>query len=353
MTRITPFTCCVSLVALSASALGADSAARLTYSTTHTVSIGAPERWDYLTFDPDAHRLYLSHADRVEVLDGSSGERLGSVSGIAGGTHGVGIVGRLGKGYTDDGKAGEVVVFDLHTFKVLHRIKTEPDADGIVVDPKTGNVFVINGDSGTLSVVDPRPDRLIATVAVGGGLEFGVADGRGKLFVNGAERRELVRIDTATRAADARWPIPECESPHGLAMDTAGRRLFVTCVNQLLVVVDADSGAVVTKLPIGRGTDAAAYDPRRRLIFSSNGIDGTLSVIRQESPQRYTPLADIPTAVTGRTMSIDPASGRLFVAAAAINPAAPVSPRPDGRPGRPQPLPGSLKVFYLDPQDTP
>jgi YVTN family beta-propeller protein len=353
MARIAPIVCCSGFVALTSAAVGADSAPRVAYTTAHTASVGAPERWDYLTFDVDTHRLYLSHFDRVEVLDGATGERIGTIAGIPGGTHGIGIVGSLGKGYTDDGKAGEVVVFDLHSLKVLRHVKTQPDADGIVVDPKTSHVFVINGDSGNVTVLDPRTDQVAATVKVGGGLEFGVADGRGKLYVDGAERRELVRIDTLSNRVDARWPIPACESPHGLAMDTTARRLFVTCVNQLLVVVDANSGAEVAKLPIGRGTDAAAFDPQRKLIFSSNGVDGTVSVIRQESPQRYAAVADIPTAVTGRTMSIDPTSGRLFVAAASIDAAAPVPPRPDGRPGRPQPLPGSLKVLYLDPQDKP
>jgi YVTN family beta-propeller protein len=327
-------------------------AARAPYAAGKTVSVGAPDRWDYLTFDPETHRLYLSHGDRVDVLDGRTGELLGKVTGIPGGTHGIGIVGAVGKGYTDDGKAGEVVVFDLKTFMVLRHIKGQPDADGIVVDPKTQHVFVVNGDSGNLTVVDPQSDKVIATVNVGGGLEFAVADGRGEVYVNGEEKRELVRIDTGTSKVNARWPIPDCESAHGLAIDTAARRLFVSCANSLMIVVDADSGAVVNKLPIGRGTDAAAFDPKRKLAFSSNGVDGTISVIRENSPQNYTGLEDIHTAVTGRTMSLDPDSGRLYVAAASIDPKAPVPPRPDGRPGRPQPLPDSLKVLFFDPADT-
>lgn len=344
---------CVGFASLGLGALASagEPAARPTYASTHTITVGAPERWDYLALDSDTHRLYLAHGDRVEVLDGGTGALIGRVSGIPGGTHGIGIVGALGKGYTDDGEAGEVVVFDVHTFKVLRRIKGQPDADGIVVDPKTQHVFIVNGDSGNLTVVDPQADKVIATVKVGGGLEFAVADGRGKLYVNGEEKRELVRIDTPTSAVDARWPIPDCESAHGLAMDTVTRRLFVSCANRILNVVDADSGAVVAKLPIGRGTDAAAFDPKRKLIFSSNGADGTISVIREDSPQSFTPLEDIPTAITGRTMSIDPATGRLYVAAAAIDPKASVAPRPDGRPGRPTPLPNSLKVLFLDPKD--
>jgi YVTN family beta-propeller protein len=351
MTKTTTSTAYLALALFSLGSLSraAEPAARPVYTRTHTVTVGAPERWDYLTLDPKAHRLYLAHGDRIDVLDGGTGALLGSVSGIPGGTHGIGIVAAAGKGYTDDGQAGEIVVFDVHTLKVLRRIKGEPDADGIVVEPKTQHVFVVNGDSGNVTVIDPQTDKVIATLSLGGGLEFPVADGLGKVYVNGEEKRELVRIDAATSAVDAHWPIPDCESAHGLAMDTVTRRLFVSCANRLLTVVDADSGAVVAKLPIGRGTDGAAFDPQRKLIFSSNGADGTISVIRENSPQSFTALEDIQTAVTGRTMSIDPATGRLYVAAASIDPAAPVAPGPNGRPGRPKPLPGSLKVFFLDP----
>jgi YVTN family beta-propeller protein len=322
------------------------------YTVTQTVSVGSPDRWDYLTLAPDSRRLYLAHGDRVDVLDATMGKVLGRVVGTAGGSHGIGIVEALNKGYTDDGKAGEVLVFDLQTLKVTKRLKAEPDADGIAVDPKSSQVFVIDGDSGDVTVIDATTDRVVGSIKIGGALEFAVADGTGKVYVNGAQRRALIRVDALTRTVDARWPIPDCENPHGLAMDVKARRLFVSCVNQLMVVVDADSGHVVATLPIGRGTDAAAFDPVRKRVFSSNGVDGTVSVLRQNAPDSYTPLATIRTAVTGRTMAIDPDTGRLYVAAAAIDPSAPPPPpRPDGRPGRPQPLPGSLKVLYLDPND--
>ena len=324
------------------------SAQPASYVQSNAVTVGAPERWDYLMFDRPSNRLYLAHGDRVEVLDGRSGVLLGTVTGITGGTHGTGI--SNGKGYTDDGKAGEVIVFDLKTFKILSHIKAREDADGIVVDPKTGHVFVVDGDSAVVTVIDPKSDAVIATVAGGGGLEFAVADGRGKVYVNGAEKREIVRIDTASNMADAHWPIPDCVSAHGLAIDPGANRLFVSCVNKVMTVVNADTGAVVTSLPIGAGTDAAAFDPVRKLVFSSNGADGTISVIQEKSPNAYVSLGDIKTALTGRTMTIDPSTGRLFVAAAAIDPAAPVPAGPNGRPGRPKPLPGSLKVLFLDPK---
>jgi YVTN family beta-propeller protein len=310
--------------------------------------LGAPDRWDYLVYDEPSHRLYVSHGDRVTVLDGKDGKVLGAIEGMPGGTHGIGIVAALGKGYTDDGKAGEAVAFDLKTFKTGKRIKAQDDADGIAFDPPSGHIFVVDGDSKVLTVIDPKTDTAIATVDAGGGLEYAVSGNNGKLYVDGAENKEIVRIDTATNKVDAHWPIPGCTSPHGLAIDTKAQRLFASCVNKVLTVVNAQSGAVVASLPIGTGTDGAAFDPARKLIFSSN-FDGTISVIREVSPDKYQALDSIKTQITGKNMTIDPASGRLFVAVADIDPNAPVPMGANGRPGRPKPLPGSLKVLFLDP----
>ena len=318
------------------------------YHVTKTVALGSPDRWDYLVYDPPSHRLYVSHGDRVTVLDGQDGKVLGNVEGMPGGSHGIGIVSAVGKGYTDDGKAGEAVAFDLKTLKTGKRIKAEDDADGIAFDPSSGHIFVVDGDSKVLTVIDPKTDTAIASINAGGGLEYAVSGNNGKLYVDGAEKKEIVRIDTATNQVDAHWPIPGCTSPHGLAIDTKAQRLFASCVNSVLTVVNAQSGAVVATLPIGKGTDGAAFDPVRKLIFSSN-FDGTVSVIREVSPEKYQALDSIKTQVTGKNMTIDPASGRLYVAAADIDPSAPVAMGANGRPGRPKPLPGSLKILFLDP----
>jgi YVTN family beta-propeller protein len=322
--------------------------AQTSYHVAKTVALGAPDRWDYLVYDGPSHRLYVSHGDEVTVLDGREGAILGQVEGMPGGSHGIGIVRAAGKGYTDDGKAGEAVAFDLETFKTGKRIKAENDADGIAFDPSSGHIFVVNGDSKILTVIDPKTDTAIATIDGGGGLEYAVSGNNGKLYVNGAEKKEILRVDTASNTVDAHWPIPDCTSPHGLAIDTRAHRLFVSCVNSVLTVVNAQSGAVVTTLPIGAGTDGAAFDPVRKLVFTSN-FDGTVSVIREVTPDKYQPLDSIKTQITGKNMTIDPVSGRLFVAVADIDPNAPVPPGPNGRPGRPRPLPGSLKILYLDP----
>lgn len=345
MKRISIFT--LAMLSACASQAGAQPAAPQ-YQVTKTVPLGAPDRWDYLVYDSPSHRLYVAHGDRLTVLDGRAGTVLGNVQGMPGGSHGIGIVTAAGKGYTDDGEAGEAVAFDLKTLKTGNRIKAQDDADGIVFDPVSGHIFVVDGNSKVLTVIDPATDTAIATVQAGGGLEYAVSGNNGKLYVNGAENKEIVRVDTHTNMADAHWPIPACTSPHGLAIDTAAHRLFVSCVNAVLTVVNTDNGQVVATLPIGKGTDGAAFDPKRKLVFSSN-YDGTISVIHEESPQKFVSLGSIPTAITGKNMTIDPDSGRLFVTVADIDPKAPVAPGKNGRPGRAKPLPGTLKVLFLDP----
>jgi len=335
--------------ALCALTLGATGAAAQTaapaYAVTKTVALGAPDRWDYLTYDAPTHRVYVAHGDRLTVVDSQSGAVLGEVVGMPGGSHGIGLSG--GKGYTDDGKAGQVIVFDPATFKVLRQIPAKPDADGIAVDPTTGHVFVVDGDSAAITVIDPASDTVIATIDGGGGLEAPVAGPSGKLYVNGAEKKEILRVDTASNTVDARWPVPTCTSPHGIALDAADHRLFVSCVNQLMVVLNTDTGAVVASLPIGHGTDAAGFDPVRKLAFSSNG-DGTLSVIGQTGPDTYNVAETVTTQPTGRTTAIDPASGRIFVAAADIDTSAPETVSPNGW-HRPKLAPGSLKLLIIDP----
>lgn len=315
------------------------------YTVTKTVTLGAPDRWDYVTFDPQSHRAYVAHGDRVTVVDGHDGTVLGQIEGMPGGTHGTAIAAAAGHGYTDDGKAGEAASFDLRTLKVEKRIKAAEDADGIAFDPVSGHVFVINGDTGSVTVIDPKANAAIATVDLGGKLEDAVSGGDGKLYVNGAGKSEIVRLDTKSNKVDAHWSISECERPHGIAIDRATHRLFSSCVNSVMVVVNTQTGAVVAKLPIGRGTDAAAFDPKRKYAFSSNGLDGTLSIIQEKDPQTFVSLGEVKTMVSARTMAIDPDSGRIYLVAADLQ-----SPDANAAPGtRRAVVPGSVKLLFLDP----
>lgn len=340
---MSPIRLAASLLALCAFAPAhAQPAAAPAYAVTRTVALGAPDRWDYVSFDPSSRRVFVAHGDRVTVVDGGGGAVLGQVEGTPGGSHGIAVVPALGRGYTDDGKAGLVKVFDLRTLKVLKDLPSQPDADGVILDPVSGHIFVITGDSGKVTVIDPRTDRVLANVDAGGKLEFAVSGENGKVYVDGEEKREIVRIDVRTNAVDAKWSIAACESPHGLAMDTRTHRLFASCANSKLVVVDADRGSVVAVLPIGQGSDAAAFDPKRRLVFSSNGRSGDITVIKELAPNSYAVAGAIKTAVTARTMNIDPATGRLYLVAGEVQPGTP--------PGtRPKLVPGSLKLLFIDP----
>ena len=312
------------------------------YTLTKTVPLGAPDRWDYVVFDPDGARVYASHGDRVTVVDAHSGALVGEVTGMPGGTHGVAISTRTGEGFTDDGEKREVVAFDLRTLQVTHRIPAGDDADGMARDPVTGHVFTVEGDPATMTVVDPRGDRAVAKINLGEKGEYLAADNAGHVFVAGEANSDLIEVDARTNAVLAHWPTPGCKSPHGLAVDAAGGRVFMGCVNKVLDVVDSRSGRVVAELPIGAGNDAVAWDPVRRRVFSSNGRDGTISVIQQDTPDRYRVLDLVPTRVSGRTMTVDPATGRLFVVVADLQPSATPG-------GRPRAKPGSVAMLILDP----
>ena len=315
-----------------------------TYTLSKTVALGASDSWDYVSFDASSHRVFVAHGDRVTVVDGRSGALIGQVEGSPGGTHGIAVVPSLQLGYTDDGAAGRVKVFNLKTLKVSKELPSQPDADGIILDRASGHIFVMTGDSGKVTVIDPKSNNVLANIEAGGKLEFAASGENGKVYVEGEEKREIVRIDVKTNKVDAKWPLSGCESPHGLAIDTAAHRLFASCANGKLVVVNADDGKGVAVLPIGTGTDAAAFDPGRHLIFSSNGKSGDITVVKELTPNRYVVASSIKTVVTARTMSLDPATGRLYVVAGELQPAR--------RPGaRAKLVPGSLKLLFLDPMD--
>ncbi|MFI4907773.1 MAG: YncE family protein [Steroidobacterales bacterium] len=328
-------------------------ASPVAYHLTRSVPLGAPDRWDYVVYDSPAHRVYIAHGDHLTVVDARNGRVVGQVQGMPGGTHGIAISHAAGLGYTDDGEAGEAVAFSLKTLRVVKHLKAAPDSDAVTLDPTSGHVFVVDGDPGLLTVIDPATDRVAATVHVGSKLEFIVPGNNGKIYVNGVEKRDIFRVDTATNQVDATWPIPQCEAPHGLAVDTATHRLFSSCENGRLVVVNADTGAVVATLPIGQGTDAAAFDPTRKLVFSSNGMDGTLSVIREVDDNTFVPVGTIKTALSARTMTVNPVTGRVFLVAAHTNSQAMAAFRAARQAGRRGPSPfvhDSLELLFFDPR---
>ncbi len=191
-------------------------------------------------------------------------------------------------------------------------------------------------------MIDPSTDKPLAAIDGGGKLEAAVADGQGRLYVNGEGAHDIVVIDTRAGKVLAHWPMPGCVSPHGIAVDAAGGRLFSSCANSVMMVLNTSTGAVVASVPIGRGSDSAAWDPVRRRAFSSNGIDGDISVIQQVTPDTYQALGSVQTVRSARTMAVDPASGRLFVAGGDLD--------PSSAPGvRPHLMPGTLRLMVLEP----
>jgi len=328
------------------SSIDAAEPAAPSYRVVKAVPLGGDERWDLLAFDPSDKRVYIAHGDHVTVVDEAKGEVVGQIGSFPGGTHGIAISSKTNQGYTDDGEAGTAVAFDLKSLKPLKQIAAAPDADAIIYEPVTGHVYVINGHSGSVTVIDPDINSAVATIDVGAELEPGVADAAGGLFINGVANNEIVKIDARTNKIEAHWAMPTCNKPHGLAVDPQARRLFATCANNVMVVVDADTGSTVATLPIGSSTDGAAFDPIRKLIFSSNG-DGTLSVIREMDAQTFVVADTIKTSLGARTMTIDQATGRLFLVAADV---AKIDP-PTKAGGRPHIVyvPNSLKLLYLDP----
>ena len=315
------------------------------YRLAKTVALGAPDRWDYLHFDPAAKRVYVSHGDRVTVVDGSTGEIIGSVADLPG-SHGMAVATALKRGVADSAKNQQVTFFVADTLKPLGTAAAGIDADGIAFDPETGRAFVANGDGSSVTALDMTLGRFLSTIALGGQPEFLIGDGAGHIFVNMESTREVVNVDAKTLAVVARYPIPDCESPHGIAIDRATRRLFTSCINERLVVLDADSGKLLTTLPIGKFSDAAAFDPTRKRVFSSNG-EGTLTVIAENGPNDFTVIDNVPTAKGARTMAVDPDSGRLYVVSADIDHVDP--PKTPG--GRPHAVykPGTVTLYFYDP----
>ena len=313
------------------------------YRIENSIPLGGPERWDYLAFEPASHRVYVAHGNKIEVLDAVSNTIVGQVP--VDGANGVAVALPVGKGYAGSRAGKSVVVFDLITFKVVKTLPGAEDSDAVVYDPVSQHIFVMNGDPHSMTVIDTSSDRVVSTIHLRGQPEFAVVDGMGKLFVNIEDRREIQRVDTKTGMVDATWPIAACDSPHGLAIDNQAHRLFATCVNSKLLVVNAATGAVVSTLAIGKRSDAAAFDGHLKRVFSSNG-EGTLSVIQQGDSDRYKSLGNLPTQVGARTMTLDAESGRLYLVTGDYSEVDPSAKDPRKRYAV---SPGSTRVLLVDP----
>ena len=290
-------------------------------TTVRKITIAGEGGWDYLTADAASKRLYVSRSNRIIVVDTESEKVVGELAGTPG-VHGVAVVPDLNKGFTSNGGDSSVTAFDLKTLKEIGRVKVGGGPDAIMFEPTTNRVFTFNHGSKDATAVDPSSVTVAGTVALGGVPEAAVSDGKGHVFVNIMDTNEVVEFDAKALRAVNRWSLAPGQHPTGLAMDREHRRLFSVCGgSQTMVVLDADSGNVLATLPIGRGSDGCAFDPARGLAYSSNGGDGTLTVVREEKPGKFGVAATIPTQPSARTIALDPQTHRIYLAAATAAPA--------------------------------
>lgn len=285
--------------------------------------LGGEGGWDYLTYDPAGQRLFIARSTRVMVVDPEKGSALAEIPNTPG-VHGVALAQDLGKGFTSNGGENTVTVFDLKTLKETARIKLDgvENPDAIMYEPVSKRIFTFNGRSHNATAIDAEKGSVITNIPLDGKPEFAVADGKGNVFVNIEDKSELTSIDARNAKVLNTWPLAPCEEPSGLAIDQKNRRLFSGCHNKMMAVVNADTGKVVTTVPIGQGVDANRFDPGTSLAFSSNG-DGTLTVVHQDSPDKYRVVQNAETQRSARTMALNPKNHEVYLVAAEIEQAPP------------------------------
>src|ERR1700735_5061596 len=304
--------------------------------------LGGEGFWDYIIFDSPTRRLFISRGTKVVVLDVDSGKTVGEIPN-ADGVHGIALAQDLNRGFTSNGRAGTVTIFDLKTLQVIDTVQAGTNPDAIVYDPASKRVFAMNGRSSNSTAIDAATGKVVGTIALAGKPEFAVSDGAGHVYVNIEDKSEMWQIDSQKLTATTHWSLAPCKEPSGLAMDLDHRRLFSGCDNKMVTVVDADTGKVIATPEIGDGVDANGFDPGTGFVFSSNGESGTLTVIHEDTPDKYTVVENVSTQKSARTMTLDPKTHEVFTVAAQSGPR-PAAPQEPPRP-RPPILPNSFVVL--------
>jgi YVTN family beta-propeller protein len=316
--------------ASSQSANSQAAASKSGYHLANKYTIGGDAGWDYVSIDPDARRVYVTHFMNIEVLDADTGKVVGQIKNTPG-VHGIALVPKIGKGFASDGKTDTVSVIDLKTLAHTAEIKAGKKPDAIVYNPNDDRIYVSNGDSDDLTVIDPNAGKVVGTIPVGGAPEYSAFDDKGTVWTNLEDKNAFVTIDSKTMKVRKTTPIDGCEEPSSIALDAANRRLFIGCKNNALAVIDADSGKAIAKLPIGEHVDATVFDAASHLIYAPTG-DGFLTIVHQDSADKYTILDNVPTMRGAKTMALDPKTGKIFSATVEnIPPTATAPPAPIGK----------------------
>jgi YVTN family beta-propeller protein len=314
------------------------------YHLLKSYALGGTDGWDYVALDSVHHRLFVARQTRVMVLDPASGKLLGEVTGLNG-AHGTAFAYDVNRGFATSGRDSTVTMFNLETYEVLAKLKADEDADGILYDPATKRIYTMNGDAGTSTVIDPAAGKVVGTIPLGGKPEFAVSAGDGMLYANIEDKADIVEIDAKALKVVRAWPMAPCTSPTGLAIDRQHHVLFSGCRNKLMAISDARQGRLLATLPIGAGVDASAYDPATGFAFSSNG-EGTLTVVREDAPGKFSVAETVPTMAGARTMALDPATHTLYLVGAKFGPI-PDSATPGNPRRRPPILPNSFSLLVV------
>jgi len=306
------------------------------YKVVKTYHIPSAGGWDYIAVNNG--RIYVSHGTQVNILDEATGDSVGFIPNTIG-VHGIAFDNDMGKGYTSNGRANNVTVFDLNSNKQVAQIATGENPDAIMFEPHTKTIITCNGRSKNLSIIDPTANAVVATIDVGGKPETAVSDGNGKLFVNIEDKNEIVAIDLASHSVTNHWPLNGAEGPTGLVYDKSTKRLFAGCDNWL-VVMNAENGTVINKLPIGEGCDGVAFDSKNKIVYTSNGRSGTITAIKENAADNYVVVGNYTTKRGARTITIDETTGRLFLPTAEFD-------ANNVQNGRPQMIPGTFQVLVV------
>lgn len=314
------------------------------YGIVTTFAVGGDGSWDYVVPDAPSHRVFIGRQTRVMVVDERDGRLLGEVADIHG-AHGTAIAEKSGHGFATSGNDSSIVMFDLKTYKVLGRVHAAEDADAIIYDPVSNRVFSLNGDAHSSTVVDPASGKVVTNIPLGGKPEYGASGGDGMVYANITDNSEIVEIDARKLTVVRRWSTAPCKQPVAMAIDRAHHRLFSACRSGVMAVSDISAGKVVATVPIGTGTDGAAYDPASGDAFASCA-DGTLAIIHQDSPDSYHLVQTLATAPGARNMGLDPTTHQLFVVSAKMGPA-PAEATSENPRRRPQVIPGSFVVMVV------
>jgi YVTN family beta-propeller protein len=319
------------------------------YKFVTEIPIGGEGGWDILTVDSAAHRLYLSHATKVVVVDLEKNSVAGEIADTPG-VHGFAVAPELQRGFSTNGKEAKVSVVDLKTLSTISKVETGENPDALVYEPRRGEVYVFNHTGKSATVIDAKTAKVVSTIPLGGSPEFAAADGKaGRVYCNLEDKSEVVVIDTGKHEVVARWPLAPGEEPTGIACDATHHRVFVACHNKLLAMLDTETGKVVGTVPIGAGVDGCAFDDGTQLAFASCG-DGTTTIAKEETPQKLVVVQTLKTEPRARTMALDPQTHRIYLPSAQFQP--PPSPSPGASPGRPTIVPNTLKLLVYGPSES-